>query len=204
MFHTIPEPVLERMRELERHDAQQREQALPRDQRYCQIPPESGRLLAILASLAPDGTTVEVGTSAGYSMMWIAMGREQRSGSIVTLEQSEWKLGLARETFARVGLSARVEIVPGDARLNLGRCRDIAFAFLDCHKPAYIECYEKIVSNLLPGGVLAADNIHSHQEALAAFVTHASSDPRMDVQVLAVGKGLLLGRRITSTTRGPI
>lgn len=67
MFHDIPGAVLARMQELEAIDAHDREDGTPRLKRLRQIPPETGRFIALLAASSPSGRWIEIGTSAGYS-----------------------------------------------------------------------------------------------------------------------------------------
>ena len=77
MFEDIPPAIRARMAELERLDARDRADGTPRLARLRQIPAEVGRFLALLAAAAPPGRWLEIGTSAGYSTLWLALaGRE--------------------------------------------------------------------------------------------------------------------------------
>ncbi len=67
MFHNIPKPIRDRMEFLEETDTRDRQDGTPRLERLRQIPPKTGRLLALMAASAPQGEFVEIGTSAGYS-----------------------------------------------------------------------------------------------------------------------------------------
>ena len=73
MFIDTPKAVLSRMAELERTDSRDRTDGTPRMKRLRQIPPEVGKFIAILAATAPAGQWVEIGTSAGYSTLWLAL-----------------------------------------------------------------------------------------------------------------------------------
>jgi caffeoyl-CoA O-methyltransferase len=79
MFHRIPGEIQERMRYLELLDQKEREQKRPLLQRLRQIPPETGRFIALLAATAPEGTCLEIGTSAGYSTLWLALACREPS-----------------------------------------------------------------------------------------------------------------------------
>ncbi|MDD5466368.1 MAG: hypothetical protein PHS96_01040 [Anaerolineales bacterium] len=105
MFHSIPKPILSRMHHLESIDAQDRQDGTPQARRLRQIPPETGRFLALMAAAAPQGKVVEVGTSAGYSTLWLALACRQTGRKIVTYEFSPSKAELARETFLQRALS---------------------------------------------------------------------------------------------------
>ena len=86
MFHNIPELVIRRMRYLEGLDSKDRANGTPRMERLRQIPPEIGKFLAILAASAPEGQILEIGTSAGYSTLWIALACMKKNIKIKTYE----------------------------------------------------------------------------------------------------------------------
>jgi len=196
VFHDIDDRMAKTMRHLEKLDAEQRRLHLPTPQRLCAVPPETGRFIALLAAAAPAGALLEIGTSGGYSTMWLSRAARERGQRAHSFELSEFKIGLARETFAQTGIADLVDLTEGDVREHLPACRDIAFCFMDHNKAQYIECYDLLVPNLVGGGLLAADNILSHQEALQDFVAHVAADTRVDSMVVPIGKGVLLARKI--------
>jgi predicted O-methyltransferase YrrM len=71
----------------------------------------------------------------------------------------------------------------------------IGFCFLDAEKDVYLDCYEAVIPNLVPGGLLVADNATSHREALHPVIDRASADPRGDAVVVPIGRGELVCRR---------
>jgi caffeoyl-CoA O-methyltransferase len=196
MFHDIPEEILEQMRRLEQIDARDRADGTPTLQRLRQIPPETGKFLAILAASPVHGTLVEIGTSAGYSTLWLSLACREIGTAITTYEILQEKATLARKTFRLAGVEDLVELVVGDARKHLKEYSDISFCFLDAEKDHYQECYELAVDAMIPGGILVADNVISHKDALQGFVERAESDGRVDSIVVPVGKGLLVCRRL--------
>ncbi len=196
MFHHIPPRIKQRMLELEQIDARDRQDGTPRQQRLRQIPPESGRFIAILCAGAPPGTVLEVGTSAGYSSLWLSLACLQRGDRLFTFERLEDKAELARQTFQEAGLTSQIELINGDARSLLGNYTEIAFCFLDAEKEHYPGIYDLVVPSLVSGGLLVADNMLSHAEALRPFREQAENDARVDALVVGVGKGLLLCRKL--------
>ncbi len=195
MFHDIPEAMLARMRELEQIDLRDRTDGTPRMKRLRQIPPEVGRFLAIMAATAPDGRYIEIGTSAGYSTLWLALACRAVGRRITTYEILPEKVELARETFTRAGVDDVVELVHGDALDHLPASRDIGFCFLDAEKEAYGRCYEAVVPNMVRGGLLVADNAINHQVTLQAMLDRALQDERVDALIVPIGKGELICRR---------
>ena len=196
MFHQIPSEVMARMRELEQMDSTERRKNTPHFERLRQIPSGTGRFLALVAATAPEGAFIEIGTSGGYSALWISLACRALGRGLTTFEVAEAKVTLARETFRQAGLDDIISVVSGDAREHLGGQSDVAFCFLDAEKRLYEECYEAVVPNMVSGGLLVADNVISHAGDLSAFLDRAESDERMDTMVAPVGEGVLLARRI--------
>jgi predicted O-methyltransferase YrrM len=184
------------MRVLEELDAQDRTDGTPRLQRLRQIPPETGKFLALLAAGAPAGHILEIGTSAGYSTLWLAVAVLALGRKIVTLEVLPEKLKLAQETFRAAGLEHIVELIAGDAREYLARYDNIAFVFLDAEKEVYGDCYELVIPRLTKGGLLVADNAINHRETLAPMLERALRDERVDALIVPIGKGELVCRKV--------
>lgn len=166
MFHSIRPAILARMQVLEQIDRQDRADGTPRRQRLRQITPETGKFLALLAAAAPEGVYLEIGTSAGYSALWIALACEMLGRTLHTFEVLPEKARLARETFQAAQVEGIIRLVEGDARDHLGQVEGIAFCFLDAEKEVYGECYEAVIPKLVKGGLLVADNALNHRETL--------------------------------------
>jgi len=197
VFQDMPDRIAQRMQYLEQLDAgHRRAGAMDHFERLRQVPPATGKFLALLASGAPPGCFLELGTSGGYSTMWLALAARQSARRIITFELSEQKARLARETFKAAGIDDMVDLVPGDALEHLGEYADIAFCFLDLEKSIYVKCYDVVVPKLVPGGLLVADNIISHREEAAPLVRRAMKDERIDALIVPIGSGELVCRRI--------
>lgn len=196
MFHSMPQAVLERMRDLEAIDARDRGDGTQRLQRLRQVTREAAQLIAILAAGAPQGTIVEIGASAGYSTLWLALACRASGHRVTTFEILPEKAALARETFRLAGVEDVVELVEGDARSHLPHYDQIAFCFLDAEKEIYGECYELVVPHLVKGGLLVADNAINHRETLQPMLDRALQDERVDALIVPIGKGELVCRKI--------
>jgi predicted O-methyltransferase YrrM len=196
VFHNIPEPILKRMRELEAQDAVDREDGTPRLQRLRQIPPVTGKFLALLCASAPKGGVLEVGTSGGYSSLWLSLACKERGDHLTTFEILEEKVNRAHDTFVAAQVSGEIQLIHGDARDVISGYTDIAFCFLDAERDIYIDVYEKMRNNIVPGGIIAVDNVISHADELADFVSFVENDSRVDAMVVPIGKGILVYRKI--------
>ena len=195
MFHDIPKAIEERMRYLVSMDEKDRLDGTPDVRRLRQIPPETGKFIAMIAATTPEGAYLEIGTSAGYSTLWLALACREVGRKLVTFEVFEEKACLAKETFKAAGIEEIVKLITGDAREYLHNYKDISFCFLDADKEVYHDCYEKIVPNLVKGGLLVADNAISHKEVLNPVLERALTDERVDALVVPIGSGVLVCRK---------
>lgn len=195
MFHNIPVPIAERMAYLETIDARDRLDGTERLERLRQIPPLTGKFLALLAAGVPKGKIIEIGTSAGYSTLWLALACLANGRTLTTYEVLPAKVNLAQETFRLTGTEGVIQLVAGDAREYLEDLGPIAFCFLDAEKEVYGDCYEQVIPKLVPGGLLVADNAINHRETLQPLLDRALVDDRVDAVILPVGKGVLVCRR---------
>jgi predicted O-methyltransferase YrrM len=196
MFHSISKPVLDRMKTLEEIDARDHADDTPQLQRLRQIPPETGRFLALMAASVPGGSWLEIGTSAGYSSLWIALACQLRATKLITFELLPEKAKLARATFKKAKVGPLVELINSDARGHISDYKEIAFCFLDAEKEMYMEFYDLIVPRLVSGGLLIADNALNHQDVLQPVLDKAEADKSVDSLVVPVGMGLLMCRKI--------
>jgi len=195
MFHAISRAMQERMRKLEDIDATDRCDGTARLQRLRQIPPETGKFLALLAATAPAGEIIEIGTSAGYSTLWLALACIETGRTLTTFEVLLEKVAQAAETFRQADLKEVVNLVMGDARDHLGAMSEIAFCFLDAEKEVYADCYELLIPRLVSGGLLVADNAINHAATLQPLIDRALADERVDSLVVPIGKGELVCRK---------
>lgn len=192
----IPAPVLETMRRLEARDAADRADGTPKADRLRAIPPEVGQFLRTLVQASGARVIVEVGTSSGYSAMWLALGARRTGGRVTTYDTDPAKVELARRTFASAGMEDVVDARLADGVDGLREHRGAAdLVFLDAEKDDYVRALEPAIQALRPGGLLVADNLLSHARDLAAFREAALGDPRLDGLVVPIGRGELVAVR---------
>lgn len=195
MFSNIPEQILSRMKYLEEIDKQDRIDGTPRLERLRQIPEETGKFLALLLASSPQGSVLEIGTSAGYSTLWLALACRETNKKITTFEVLKEKVSIAKETLNVSSAEDVVELIHGDARDYIQNYKNISFCFLDAEKEVYSDCYEKVIPNMVKGGVLVADNAINHIETLKPFIDKVLNDERVDAMIVPIGKGELVCRK---------
>ncbi len=195
MFTDIAPAILERMKFLEDKDKEDRNDGTSHWHRLRQITPDTGKFLALMAATTPKGNWIEIGTSAGYSALWISLACRQKSNKLTTFEIFPPKAEQARETFSEAGVEDVINLIEDDALNRLDELEDISFCFLDAEKDVYLRCYDQIIPKMKSGGILIADNATSHKEDLGIMLDRAMTDDRVDAMVVTVGKGELVCRK---------
>jgi predicted O-methyltransferase YrrM len=158
--------------------------------RMLNITPETGALLRILAIAIGARRILEVGTSDGYSTLWLAWAAQATGGHVETIERSADKIALARANLDRAGLAQLVTIHEGVA-LDIIDTLDGPFdlVFLDADRPNYLAYAERLLALLRPRGLLVTDNVVSHATELVAFLERIKADPRCQSVTLPLGNG---------------
>jgi caffeoyl-CoA O-methyltransferase len=195
MFYEITEAMRQRMHHLEEIDRKDRTDGTEKLKRLRQIPPETGKFIALLAANCPAGNFIEIGTSAGYSSMWISLALQGRAETLKTFEIMPEKVKLAKETFAIAGIGERIELIEGDFLKMHATIGTVAFCFLDCEKYLYKECFDIVSAKLVAGGLIVADNAINHFEFLKEMIEKAENDNRFDCLTVPIGKGEFICRR---------
>ncbi|GHA86004.1 O-methyltransferase [Modicisalibacter luteus] len=165
-----------------------------RSKRMLNITRDTGEFLSVMVRATAARHILEIGTSNGYSTLWLAEAACTTGGSVTTVESSAYKAGLASDTFSRSGLSEYVTLVHDDAGATLTRVTDasIDLLFLDSERSEYRAWWDQIRRVLRPGGLLIVDNAISHREQMTPFLNLVESDKDFTSILVPVGKGEFL------------
>ena len=170
---------------------------------------DAGRVLQVLAG--DRRRIVEVGTAYGYSTLWMALG-QPADGTIVTIDPDRERTDLARGWWREAGVAdERITVVNAPALDAIGSDPALAgpfdMVFIDALKPEYEGYLAALSDRLLPGALIAADNVlwsgrvsgtrpaaadDANTAALRAFDTAVLADPRFTSTILPLGDGLLI------------
>ena len=172
------------------HDAAQAD----RLDRFRNLEPETAELLGVLIRATGAQRILELGTSNGYSTIWLADAAQSTGGRVVSVDVDADRTDLARSNLAAAGLGDHVELRTQDAGSILADAPGAAweFVFLDAERPAYPGYLADLVRTLVPRGVLAIDNVISHAHELMEFTSLVEREPRLTQTVVPVGAGLRL------------
>ncbi|MBV9604183.1 MAG: class I SAM-dependent methyltransferase [Solirubrobacterales bacterium] len=175
------------------HDAAQAD----RLDRFRNVEPETAELLGVLIRATSAQSILELGTSNGYSTIWLADAAQATGGRLLSLDVDASRTELARNNLAAAGLADLVELRTQDAGELLAGAPDQGweFIFLDSERPAYVGYLPELIRTLAPRGVLAVDNVLSHAHELVEFTELIEREPGLTQTVVPVGAGLRLAVR---------
>jgi predicted O-methyltransferase YrrM len=145
---------------------------------------------------------VEAGTSYGVSTLYLAAAvrdnvRAGGNGVVIGTEYEQEKARIAREHFARAGLSDFIELREGDLRETLRQIDGpVDFMLVDIWVPMARPALELVAPHLRPGAIVVCDNTEQHRSAYAdyfAFLRNPANGFR--TMTLPFGGGLELSVR---------
>jgi predicted O-methyltransferase YrrM len=169
-----------------------------RDEFLLSVGSAAGSLLHLLVTGSRSRRILELGTSYGYSTLWLAHAARAMAGRVVTIDVSADKQEQARLVLVRAGLDLFVRFRVGDAvELLRAERAEYDFVLLDVWKEAYVPCLEALLPRLRPGATIVADNMIEPPIARAEagrYLSYAESIPDLRTVVLPLGNGLAVSR----------
>ena len=194
----LDDRVVRVLARLEAEDAAEREAGVPAVQRSRQVAPTTGRFLFALAACQAGVEVLEIGASRGYSSIWLATGARLLGGRGTSLENDGVKCEAWRANIADAGLDEWADLVEGNAFDTLGATEDtFDLVFLDAEKDDYEPLFALAQPLLEPGGLVVADNVHSHAETLGAYSAARQADPKLSSVTVPLDRGLELSVVLT-------
>jgi predicted O-methyltransferase YrrM len=181
--------------ELHREGVEHDEGKADRLERLRNLEPASASVLALLVRAIRARRVLELGTSNGYSTLWLADAIGSVGGRLVSVDVDSPRSALAAQNLDRAGVSDVVQLRVEDAAETLRASSDGAWdmIFLDAERPAYTGYWPDLVRALRPGGLLVLDNVLSHAEEVREFRETVQRDARASGEALVpTGAGLLL------------
>ena len=165
-----------------------------RTQRYRNIEPESALFLAMQIRVQQSKKILEIGTSTGYSTLWLANAAQETQGQITTLEIEPDRTAQAQQYAQELGLDHVIDFRIGDAQAFLNNnLNHYDFILLDAERDAYVDYWNNLQHMIVPKrGILIVDNVISHAAEVQEFIALVQSDARFITTTLSVGAGLFL------------
>jgi predicted O-methyltransferase YrrM len=162
--------------------------------RLRNLEPDTARLLAVLVRATGARRLLELGTSNGFSTLWLADAARSIDGHLVSVELDPVRSAQALAHLSAVQLDALVELRIEDAAQTLKDSADADWdmIFLDAERPAYVGYWPDLHRVLKAGGLLVVDNAISHADELRDFRQLVVEDPMVSEALAPTGAGALL------------
>lgn len=162
--------------------------------RLRNLAPDTAELLAVFIRSARAKRILEIGTSNGYSTLWLSDAARATGGHVETLDIDPRRSEQARENLARAGLDDHATCRTASAAQALTEYPDDAWdlIFLDAERAEYVGYWANVRRTLAPGGAVAIDNAISHAADLTALDRLLHEDPRLTTVLVPIGDGLIV------------
>ena len=142
---------------------------------------------------------IEVGTSNGYSGIWLGKAFKANGGQMSTIEFYEKRYSIARANFEKCGVAEVITIRPGEAVKVLEYLPEelkFDFAFVDANKRESVDYFRLIHPHLKAGGIYTCDNVLSHKEKVRTYIEAINSHPDYRHTILDLPAGLSFARKL--------
>ncbi len=167
-------------------------------QEFWNVDRQSANFLNMLVKALNIQNALELGTSNGYSAIWIAQALKQTGGRLTTIEFWDKRLNVAVENFKACAVDTIITPKLGSACDILASMQDerFDFVFMDANKLEYIKYFELIHPILKPGGVILADNITSHSKKVEPYLNEILNHPQYQSELLKFPDGILMSLKL--------
>ncbi len=190
-----------------------RDETAKHEMARMQVSPEQGQLMQMLIRMLGAKTCIEVGTFTGYSALAVALALPD-DGRLVACDISDEYTQIGVPFWERAGVSDKIDlrIAPAsetlDKMIAAGETGSYDFAFIDADKPGYPDYFERCLTLMRIGGVIAVDNIFmgggvadpeaesDNVVAMRNFNALIKEDSRVEISLIPIGDGLTLARKV--------
>ena len=165
---------------------------------FWNVPRKTGVLLNMFIKMMNAKSVLEVGTSNGYSGIWLAKALKETGGKLTTIEYYDKRQSVAIENFKICGVDNIVRPLQGsacDVIESLDKSEKFDFVFIDANKREYVKYFELVKPHLTPKAMIVADNIISHAEKVQTFIDAVDADDEFQYEIIEVPGGILVAYR---------
>lgn len=184
------------LEEIEEHGRKHDAQEADHSRKMLNLERDTARLVHILARSSKAKRILEIGTSNGYSTIWLASAVAENGGQVTSIDQSAEKQAMARENLQRAGLLDSVELLLGKAGTIVRELTgQFDLVFFDADRQGAAANLEALLPQLTPSVLLLADNVLSHPQEIAGYLAAVEKLQEFEHVFVPVGKGLSVAYR---------
>ncbi len=167
-----------------------------RSKKMLNLEPDTAQLISMLVRSSRRKQLLEIGTSNGYSTIWLAWAVRATGGHIISIDRDEQKLLQADVNLQRAQLREFVDFFHGDAtEIVADFPGPFDFVFFDADRISAPKQVQLLLPKLTPDVFILADNVLSHPDEIAGYLTTIKGIPQFEHMVVPVGKGLSIAYR---------
>jgi len=162
---------------------------------FWNISRKTGVLINTFIKMMNIKSVLEIGTSNGYSGLWITKALKETGGRLTTIEYYDKRQSIAINNFIKCGVSDIVRTLQGSACEiieALSPDEKFDFVFIDANKSEYVKYFELIKPHLTDKALIVADNITSHPEKVKTFIDAVDADNDFQYEIVEVPGGILI------------
>jgi len=167
--------------------------------RYWSTPRKDAEFLHLMVKATRAVHVLEVGTSQGYSAIWMGLALEETGGRLTTIEIDTGRHGVARKNVQDAGLAGRITLIRGDAHREIPALKGpFDFVFFDADKDGQMDYFKKLYpKKLAPGGMIAVHNAISEAGDMKDYTETIRRSPDFDTVIISttMGDGISLSYR---------
>lgn len=158
------------------------------------VPRKTAEMLNAMVLEHRPKTILELGTSAGYSTLWLAQAAKQYGGKVYTVEMAKPKIEMAKNHFQKAGLAEHIKQLEGKVSdilsgWNKGK---IDFVFMDADKKNYLSYLKQLEPFLSERAVIAADNAIDFKDLMEDYLSYVSENGAYASQLIEIDNGLMV------------
>ena len=158
---------------------------------YYNISADTGKFFNILARISKAKNLLEVGTSNGYSAIWLGEAAKHNKGRVTTIDIAEHKAQMAAENFKQAKLDKTIRIVHGDALKEIPKLKGkFDFLFLDAVKEDYINYFRLAYPKLTKNAVIVADNAIMFERYMEDYLSYVRNHKNLRSVLVPIGSGV--------------
>lgn len=156
--------------------------------RFLSVPWKDGEFLHLMVKAVRASKVLEIGTSQGFSTIWIGLALEETNGHLTTIEIDDELYRLAQKNVERAKLSHRITCLEGDAHKIISKIEGpFDFIFLDADKEGQMDYFNKIYPRKInPGGIIAVHNAISQASSMMDYLEMIKKHHAFDTVIISV------------------
>jgi predicted O-methyltransferase YrrM len=181
----VDSDLREFLRQLHEEGRSNDEREPDRSKKMLNLEPDTAQFISMLIQTSHRRQILEIGTSNGYSTIWLAWAAQTVGGQVISIDRDEHKQVLAAKNLRRANLHDLVTLLCGNATdIVAGLLGPFDCIFFDADRISAPFQLQLLVPKLTPGALILTDKVHSHPDEIAAYLAAIEALPQFEKLVV--------------------